>query len=97
MSCDAGLLYATARMQRSSDDLTLTEYCDMAGSKFVANQVVNSAWVTLTEERPFYLIVNRHTDGSDGYGLPGLYKNNSWYCSSLTHATLTFLKCTYRS
>lgn len=54
MPCDARCLRVAAHMQGASGVLTLTEYGDPAGSKFVVKQVVDGAWVELAEEYPFY-------------------------------------------
>ena len=42
--------HVAAHMQGSSGDLTLTEYGDLVGSKFVIKQIQDGAWVELTEE-----------------------------------------------
>ncbi len=43
MPCDTGWFRVAAHMRGSSGDLTLTEYGDLAGSKFVVKQAVDSA------------------------------------------------------
>lgn len=54
MPYDAGWFRVAAHAQGASDDLTLTEYGDLAGSKFVVKQVKDGAWVECAEEYPFY-------------------------------------------
>lgn len=50
MPCDAGWFRVAAHMQGSSGALTLTEYGDLVGSKFVITQVVDGTCVELAEE-----------------------------------------------
>lgn len=39
-----------AHMEGASGDLTLTEYGDLVGSKFVIKQIQDGAWAELAEE-----------------------------------------------
>ena len=50
MPCNAEWFRVAAHMQGSFGDLTLTEYGDLVGSKFVITQVVDGICVELAEE-----------------------------------------------